>query len=265
MPRRRRPPTTALARRRVVSLARALSKLGLASRPEARALVRAGRVQLEGRVVTDPERRVDPDHDDLRVDGRRVRRATASYWLLHKPAGVVTTRRDPEGRPTVYDLLPAGAPFVGPVGRLDQDTTGLLLLTNDTQLAAFLTDPERHVPKVYEVELEAPLGAGEVAELVSGVVVLGRRTLPAEVELLGRVPSKCLRITLVEGRNRQVRRMMEAIGRTVVRLHRTAVGPLRLGTLAVGVARPLTPAEIAALARWRDRHQGGATSSRARR
>src|SRR5262245_10282521 len=113
MPRSHRPRRrSAPVRRDVVSLARALSKPGLPSRPEARALVRAGRVQVRGRTVTDPERRVDPDADDLRVDGRRVRRAAAAHWLLHKPAGVVTTRRDPEGRPTVYDLLPAGTPFV---------------------------------------------------------------------------------------------------------------------------------------------------------
>ena len=234
-----------------VSLERALSKLGVASRPEARALVIAGRVRVGDRVVTDPARRVDPDHDVLRVDGRAVRRARAEHWLVHKPPGYVTTRRDPEGRPTVYALLPPGVPFVGPVGRLDLDSSGLLLLTNDTQLAAFLTAPDSHVEKMYEVELDAPIDAAQATRLEAGVVVLGRRTLPARVELVSPAPSRALRITLVEGRNRQVRRMLASLGREVVRLHRVRIGPLGIQGLGEGRARRLRPQEIEALAALR--------------
>jgi 23S rRNA pseudouridine2605 synthase len=161
-----------------VSLERALSKLGLVSRVEARSLVVAGRVSVGGRIVTDPGRRIDPDRDELRVDGRRVRRAAAQHWLVHKPVGYVTTRRDPERRPTVYDLLPPGTPFIAPVGRLDLDSSGLLLLTNDSRLAAFLTAPTSHVEKVYEVQLDAPITSAEAAHLAAGVRVLGRTTLP---------------------------------------------------------------------------------------
>jgi pseudouridine synthase len=163
----------------------------------------------------------------------------------------VTTRRDPEGRPTVYALLPPDVPFVGPVGRLDLDSSGLLLLTNDTQLAAFLTAPDSHVEKVYEVELDAPVDAIQAARLEAGIVVLGRRTLPARVELGSPAPSRALRITLVEGRNRQVRRMVASLGREVVRLHRVRIGPLVIEGLGEGRARRLRPVEVEALAALR--------------
>jgi pseudouridine synthase len=169
------------------------------------------------------------------------------YWMLHKPLGTVTTRRDPEARPTVFHLLPAGLPHLGAVGRLDLDTSGLLLFTNDTQLGAFLTDPRTHVEKVYAVRLDAAIDAAAAQRLAAGVEILGRRTLPARVELLGPSPAAELRVTLVEGRNRQVRRMFETLGRVVVALHRERFGPLQLGELAVGAARPLRAVEQRAL------------------
>jgi 23S rRNA pseudouridine2605 synthase len=230
-----------------VSLERALSKLGMASRPEARALVTGGRVRVAGRIVTDPAWRVDLAHDVITVDGQRAQPAAFQHWMLHKPSGVVTTRRDPQGRPTVYDMLPPGLPFLGAVGRLDLDSSGLLLLTNETQLAAALTDPRSHVRKVYELRLDAPIDSAAARALAGGVDVQGRRTLPARVELLAPEPSATLRITLVEGRNRQVRRMCLSLGRTVLELRRVAVGPLHLGDLAVGGARRLRPREVEAL------------------
>ncbi len=241
------PPRTAAAPRRAVSLERALSKLGVASRSVARAMIEAGRVRVAERVVKDPTRRVDPARDPIAVDGQRVRREVFQHWLLHKPAGFVTTRRDPQGRPTVYELLPAGLPHLGAVGRLDLDSSGLLLFTNETQLAAALTDPRSHVEKQYEVRLDEPIDAAAARALAAGVDLSGRRTRPARVELLAPAPADRLRITLVEGRNRQVRRMCAALGRTVVELKRVAIGHLVLGRLAVGAVRRLSAAEVAKL------------------
>jgi 23S rRNA pseudouridine2605 synthase len=230
-----------------VSLERAVSKLGIASRPEARAMILARRVRVGRRIVTNPRTPVDLTRDRIWIDGRLALPASRHYWVLNKPIGYVTTRRDPEGRPTVYDLLPPGLPFVSPVGRLDLLSSGLLLFTNDTQLGAGLTAPESHVAKVYEVWLDKGIGTEEAARLAAGVDVQGRRTRPSRVELLGPDPSAHLVVTIVEGRNRQVRRMFETLGRTVVRLVRLAIGPLRLEGLAEGEARPLHPNELRSL------------------
>lgn len=214
-------------------------------------MILAGRVRVGSRPVRDPSLRVDPQRDAIWLDGKRVRSAARASWLLHKPAGYVTTRRDPEGRPTVYDLLPADLPLMMPVGRLDRDSSGLLLLTNDTQLGAFLTDPRTHVPKGYEVRLDAPITASEAARLAAGVVVLGRKTRPAQVALRSAEPCADVEITLFEGRNRQVRRMFETLGLTVVRLRRVRIGPLWITGLKVGEARPLRSDERRALDRLR--------------
>ena len=233
--------------RRRVSLHRALSKLGYASRTEAESMIAAGRVSVGGRIVRDPSWRVDLDSDSIRIDDAPASRATPQYWLLHKPVGYVTTRRDPQGRPTVYDLLPPDLPFVAPIGRLDLRSSGLLLLSNDTQLGARLTDPESHVPKVYEVRLDAPITGAQARRLADGVEIQGRLTLPAKVELRNGDPSSDALVTLVEGRNRQVRRMFASIGLEVTSLHRVAIGPLHIDGLAEGRARPLRPAELRAL------------------
>lgn len=227
-----------------MSLERALSKLGIASRVEARALIAAGRVRVGARRVVEPSWRVDMQHDRITIDGAPARRAGLQTWMLHKPVGTVTTRRDPEGRRTVFDLLPAGLPHLGAVGRLDLDTSGLLLFTNDTQLGAFLTDPQTHVEKVYAVRLDAPIAATDAQRLAAGVELSRRQTLPARVELCGTSPCARLRVTLVEGRNRQVRRMFATLGRTVVDLHRERFGPLRLGDLVPGMSRPLRAGEL---------------------
>ena len=236
-----------LGRFPAVSLERALSKLGIAARPVAREWIRAGRVRVGERVVSDPAFRVDLRRDRIWIDGRRALAAAPQYWMLHKPAGYVTTRRDPDGRPTVHDLLPPHLPHLSAVGRLDLDSSGLLLLTNDSQLGARLTDPSSHVTKIYEVRLDAPIRPAEAARLAAGVVVLGRRTRPAEIELLGSAPARRVRVALVEGRNRQVRRMFATAGRRVEKLHRVGIGPLQLAGLPPGTARPLRPAELRAL------------------
>lgn len=229
---------------RQVSLARALSKLGVTSRSEARRWIEAGRVRVDGNVVRDPERWLEPERSRIEVDGRRIARAGAVVVALHKPAGVVTTRSDERGRRTVYDLLPEELPFLGPVGRLDLESTGLLLLTNDTRLGADLTDPEHGCAKTYEVRLDREFADADACAFARGLVLRdGTRLRPAEVTVAPR-DRRAFTITLREGRNRQIRRMCEEMGYRVERLHRVAIGPLRLGTLPEGGWRRLTPAEL---------------------
>ena len=194
-----------------------------------------------------PAQRVDLATDAIWVDDRLAQPAKPLYWVLYKPVGYVTTRQDPDGRPTVYDLLPRSLPFVAPVGRLDLDSSGLLLFTNDTQFAAALTDPASHVPKVYEVLLDTAVSQREANALAAGVDVGGRRTSPARFQLVGPEPSVRLAVTLTEGRNRQVRRMFASIGRNVVELRRVQIGSLRLDGLDPGDARPLHEGELRAL------------------
>ena len=234
-------------------LVRFLSKCNVASRVQARALVRAGRVTVNGRVCTDGARRVHPAQDRVALDGEPVlpTRPGAFVWLaLNKPRGVLVTTHDPAGRRTVMDLVPAPhAPGLAPVGRLDKASAGLLLLTNDTESAARLNDPRSHVPKVYRVKVrghpnEATLEAWRTESLHVDDLALG----PMEVEIERSGPkSVWLRITLTEGRNRQIRRRMEAEGHEVEHLIRVAIGSLELGTLAPGAVRELTTAECAAL------------------
>ena len=219
-------------------------------------MIQAGRVSVGDHVVRDPAWRVDLEIDPIRIDDAPQMHAEPQYWLLHKPAGYVTTRRDPQGRPTVYDLLPPGLPFVSPVGRLDLQSSGLLLLSNDTQLGARLTDPLSHVPKVYEVCLDAPIGAAEARKLARGVEILGQTTLPATIELRDGSSSRNASVTLVEGRNRQVRRMFLSIGRQVTSLRRVAIGPLRIDGLAEGKARVLRTSEVRALEALAGKHRG---------
>jgi 23S rRNA pseudouridine2605 synthase len=218
-----------------------LARAGVASRRRADDLIAAGRVRVNGR--PGELNTVVRAHDVVEVDGRRVTPQPLSYMLLHKPAGVVTTARDPQGRPTVVELV-EGTPRVVPVGRLDADTTGALLLTNDGQLAHRLAHPRYGVPKVYEAEVEGDPEGRALRALRSGLELEDGRTAPAEVRRLG--PGK-LELTLHEGRNRQVRRMCEAVGHPVRRLHRSRYAGIGLEGLASGEWRPLTPAEVAAL------------------
>ena len=231
-------------------LQKILSRAGVASRRAAERLITDGRVSVNGQTVLTLGTRADPDTDDVRVDGRRVRVVTRHrYVLLHKPRGYVTTRSDPQGRRTVLDLLAGVREYLYPVGRLDYDTEGLLLLTNDGDLAAALTHPRHGTERTYEAEVAGAPDDHALARLREGIVLDGRRTRPARVRRLpaARPDRATLRITIQEGRNRQVRRMCEAVGHPVRRLVRTRFGGLRDSGLRPGEWRDLTDAEVRAL------------------
>lgn len=227
-----------------------MSKAGLGSRTEARKWIGAGRVKVNGRVEGDPNRWVDLERDAISVDDRPLEQAAPVYLLLHKPAGYLTTYRDPEGRPTIYDLLPDRDRYLFPVGRLDLDTSGLLILTNDTAFAERLTNPEYHVPKTYVVKASKHLAEEQLQRLRDGVELRDGPTRPAAVTRLREPGGKTVfEITITEGRNRQVRRMVEALDAKVVSLARTAIGALAIGDLAEGTTRALTETELALLLR----------------
>lgn len=230
------------------TLERVISKAGLGSRTEARSWIGAGRVRVNGKLIQTPDHWVDLERDRVTLDGKPVVRAEARYVLLYKPKGYVTTYRDPEGRPTVYDLLPGVDQFVGTVGRLDLDTSGLLLLTNDNQLAETLTNPEHKVAKTYLVKASMLLSDEQLKQLARGVELSDGMTRPATVQRI-RDSEKYtfLELTITEGRNRQVRRMIEALGSKVLKLVRTKLGPLTLEGLRIGEWRELTPQELAQL------------------
>jgi 23S rRNA pseudouridine2605 synthase len=235
-----------------VSVARALSKLGVTSRAEGVRLAEAGRVRVNGRVIRDPSTRVDPDRDRLEVDGAEVQRAEPVYVALNKPRGLVTTRDDPQGRPTIYTRLSdAKLPFLAPVGRLDKASEGLLLLTNDSRWSSRLLDPARGIEKIYHVQVKGLVEAATVDRIAAGVME------PATMERLDVVRATLLRvgsrssawieIVLDEGKNRHIRRLLSVLDIEVQRLLRVSIGPLALGTLAKGEWRFLTPAEVKAL------------------
>jgi 23S rRNA pseudouridine2605 synthase len=228
-------------------LQKVLARAGLGSRRACEELIEDGRVEVNGEVAT-LGRRVDPEHDRVTLDGATIPvRAGLVYYLLNKPAKVVTTASDPEGRPTVLDLVPA-EPRVFPVGRLDWDTEGLLLLTNDGDLAHGLTHPSRGVPKTYLAEVTGAPGRAALRRLRDGVELDDGRTAPARARVAQTTPTgAAVEIEIHEGRNRQVRRMLEAVGHPVRRLVRTRLGPLSDNRLAPGQWRPLDPAEIRAL------------------
>jgi 23S rRNA pseudouridine2605 synthase len=229
----------------VIPLERALSKLGLATRTEARVLIVEGRVAVDGRTVRDPARLVIPEHIHLAIDGEAVRRARPVTIALHKPRGVVTTRRDPQQRKTVYDLISDLDAHVVPVGRLDFATSGLILLTNDTRLAEWLTNPANHVPRVYLVTVRGRVSPADVEQLARGVPS-GGDLLAARTATIRKASNResLLVIELEEGRNREVRRMMSAIGHDVTRLRRVQIGGLAIGDLAPGEWRRVSTAEL---------------------
>lgn len=241
----------------LIRLQKLLSAAGVASRRAGERLIVEGRVSVNGATVTELGTKADPDHDDVRVDGRRVGHAAAPlYFLLNKPRGYVTTRSDPEGRPTVLALLPGVRGYVYPVGRLDYDSEGLLILTNDGELAARLTHPSHEVPREYHARVLGVPDHHDLKRLAQGIVLDARRTAPAEVRLLrsldtprasSREPHALVSITLHEGRTRQVRRMFEAVGHPVLDLRRVRIGPIVDPRLKLGAYRPLTGKEVAAL------------------
>jgi 23S rRNA pseudouridine2605 synthase len=226
-------------------LQKVLARAGVASRRAVELLILEGRVRVNGEVAT-VGLRVDPRLDVLEVDGALVSaNPDLVHYLLHKPAGVVTTASDPQGRPTVVDLVPA-EPRVFPVGRLDAETEGLLLLTNDGELTHRITHPSHGVEKEYLAEVEGQPSRGALRRLRDGVELDDGPAAPAKASLLA--PS-LVRLVIHEGRNRQVRRMCEAVGHPVLRLVRTRIGPLTDTSLKPGEWRSLTPDEVAALAR----------------
>lgn len=227
------------------TLERVLSKAGLGSRTEARKWISAGRVKVNGRVAGDPNRWVDLERDKITFDDKPLHKAEATYLLLYKPKGYLTTYRDPEGRKTIYDLLPDRDRYLFPVGRLDLDTSGLLILTNDTAFAERMTNPDYKIPKTYLVKASKHLGDDELERLRNGVELRDGPTRSAAVTRLRESGGKTVfEITITEGRNRQVRRMVEALDAKVLKLVRTAIGSLQIGDLPIGGVRPLTPEEV---------------------
>jgi pseudouridine synthase len=226
-------------------LQKILAAAGIASRRHSEALIQAGRVSVNGEVVTALGAKADPDVDKITVDGRLVSVApTRSYFLLNKPRGYLSTCYDPQGRKTVLELVPY-TPGLHPVGRLDRDTSGLLILTNDGAFTEDLTHPRHGVPKTYMAEVKGRPDAAAIEKLRTGVRLEGGTTLPAKVELIERhKETTLLAITIREGRNRQVRRMAEAVGHPVVRLERMAIGDLTAQDLPPGKFRPLTDGEV---------------------
>ena len=231
-------------------LARALSKLGYCSRSQAAVLIRAGRLTVGGKTVRDPERPVLIGKDRICVDGAEVTASRMIYLVLNKPRGVVTTDSDEQGRETVYDLLPPGLPWIGPVGRLDKASEGLLLLTNDSEWAAKITDPASHLEKCYHVQVDCLPTQEFLAQIREGVAADGDHLCAKDVRVLRQGgKNSWLEITLDQGRNRHIRRMLAALGVDVLRLLRVSVGPLPLGDLKKGTSRSLTLEEKAALDR----------------
>jgi 23S rRNA pseudouridine2605 synthase len=223
-----------------VRLAKYLAHAGVASRRAAERLIAEGRVTVDGAAVTDPARDVDASHD-VRFDGRPVRAEAHEVYALHKPVGVVSTARDPQGRRTVVELIDTPSRLY-PVGRLDADVTGLILLTNDGALAHRLTHPSFEVPRTYRARVRhPPLKEPALRALREGVELEDGPTAPAQVRKLA---ADRLELTIHEGRKHQVKRMCEAVGHPVRELQRVAFGPLRLGGLEPGEHRRLTPAEV---------------------
>jgi 23S rRNA pseudouridine2605 synthase len=240
--------SAAPAQRPLKTLERFFSKAGIGSRGDARSWIGEGRVRVNGEIIRNPEHWIDLERDRVALDGKPIRAQAKVYVLLYKPKGYLTTYRDPSGRPTVYDLIGGVKAWVAPAGRLDLDTSGLLLLTNDTDLAERLTNPDHQIPKTYQVKTSTLLVEHQLEQLRQGVQLSDGPTRRAQVTRL-RDSSKYthLEIVMTEGRNRQVRRMIEAIGSKALKLVRTAIGPIRIGSLPIGQWRMLEDAELAQL------------------
>ena len=227
------------------TLERVLSKAGLGSRTEARKWIGTGRVRVNGKLVQTPDHWVDLERDAVPLDDKPIRARKKIYLLLYKPTGYLTTYKDPQGRPTVYDLIRDAGEWMVPVGRLDQDTSGLLLLTNDTQFVEGVANPEHKIAKTYLVKSSTLVSDQQLDQLREGVVLADGPTQPAVVKRIrDSAKYSFFEITICEGRNRQVRRMVEAIGSKALKLVRTGIGGLRIGELPIGKHRELTAEEV---------------------
>ena len=234
---------------RTVGLARALSKQGYCSRSQAQQLIRSGHVRVNGAVKRNPEAPVFLGRDRIEVNGASIHSAEKIYLMLNKPRGLVTTASDEKGRPTIYATLGNNLPWVAPVGRLDKASEGLLLLTNDSEWAAQVLAPESHLPKIYHVQVSGIREAALADALTKGTRVSnGDFLLVKEARILRQGDRNTwLAITLDEGKNRHIRRMLEQLEVEVLRLVRVAIGPATLGNLAKGASRRLTPEEKSAI------------------
>jgi 23S rRNA pseudouridine2605 synthase len=232
---------------RKVALVRALSKLGHASRSQAYELIRSGKVEVNGRVVTDPAFTVAPGLTRIEVAGVEVDRAPWRCIAMNKPRNVITTRSDPQGRKTVYDLIPGLDGRLVPVGRLDLASTGLLLMTNDTSLADWLTDPATAMIRRYVVTVRGELSDTVAASLLKGIDDRGETLAAVSIDIFKRSRREThLIVELTEGKNREIRRMLKAVGHEVTRLKRIAFGPIQLGDLAPGNWRDVSAEEMRA-------------------
>lgn len=247
-PARRSPLRAATAPPRH-GLARVLSKLGVCSRSQAESAIRDGRVTVNGRIERNPERPSDAARDKITLDGQPVAAAAKRYIAVNKPRGIVVTAADERGRDTIYALLAdAGLPWLGPVGRLDKASEGLLLLSNDTGWAAGITEPSGALEKTYHVQVAGLPDAAALAAMETGIVDQGERLAARRATLLRSGDKNAwLEVVLDEGRNRHIRRLLDALGHDTLRLLRVSIGRLALGTLAKGAWRDLTAEEVAAL------------------
>jgi 23S rRNA pseudouridine2605 synthase len=230
------------------TLDRVLSRAGVGSRTEARSWIGAGRVMVNGKKIQSPDLWVDPEHDRVTIDGKPLKARRNLYLLLYKPKNVLTTYKDPEGRRTVYDLLPGSDDWIFPVGRLDMDTTGLLIMTSDSDFAEHVMNPESKVPKTYLVKSSIRLDESQLDRLRHGIELADGPTRAAIVKKVRDSERYTFfEITITEGRNRQVRRMVEALGAKCLKLVRTAIGPIQIAGLEIGAHRELTAKEVAGL------------------
>jgi len=228
-----------------VHLERALSKLGVASRSQTKKWIEAGLIAVNGHVIKDPAFLVVPETVSITIDGKPVTRAASCTIMLYKPGGIVTTKSDEKGRKTVYDLLPAYLKHLHPVGRLDLATTGLLLMTTDTQLSNFLTDPENKIPRIYAVSVAGLITDEDMKRLSQGIEDKGQLLKASSIALRKSSNKEShLVVELTEGKNREIRRMFEALGTEVTALKRIAFGRLKLGTLNPCQFREVTKKEI---------------------
>ncbi len=242
-------------------LQKILSQAGVASRRKAEELIRGGQVRVNGRIITKLGSKADPDQDSIKVAGKVVRQAPRAplYLMLNKPKGCVTTTSDPQGRPTVTDLLGRYRSRVYPVGRLDYQSEGLLLFTNDGEFAHRVLSSKSRVPKTYRVKINGNPSEENLQKLRAGVRLDGRVTAPVKIRRVRAGDNPWFEVTLIDGRNNQIRRMFRRCGFLVEKLKRIKIGPLALAKLPVGRSRPLTKAEVERLRRrWEDKTGAGA-------